>query len=221
MSAADAKTDDAPVVVLTPSVGEAAAEWVSVETLKPWAGNPRKNQKAVSTVAASIERFGFGAPLLARRETGEIIAGHTRLKAAIKLGWPTVPVRYLDLDERRARLLALADNKTGEIAEWDHEALDALLAEFHDDGVDLLTGTGFVESDYALPDLEGPAVHAGGGDERAFTFTVDAEAGDVVDQVFARLHEEHPKDSDAELFMRLVRGEYAIGDAPAPPPEDA
>lgn len=102
-----------------------AAEYVAVASLRPWAKNPRKNDPAVKAVADSIKRFGFGAPLIARRENGEIIAGHTRLKAAIKLGLTEVPVRYLDLSEAEAHALALADNKVGELAEWD----DAVLAE--------------------------------------------------------------------------------------------
>ena len=113
---------------------EAAAEYVTIEVLRPWVRNPRRNDHAVKNVADSIRRFGFGSPLLARRETGEIIAGHTRLKAAILLKMDTVPVRYMDLDEAEAHALALADNKLGELAEWDP---DGLLAELRA-GTDLL-----------------------------------------------------------------------------------
>src|SRR5579871_4190904 len=108
---------------------EAAAEWIPVGELVPWLGNPRRNDAAVKQVADSIKRFGFGAPLLARKANGELIAGHTRLKAALLLGIPRVPVRYLDLDPADAHLLALADNKLGEIAEWDDEKLAAILIE--------------------------------------------------------------------------------------------
>jgi hypothetical protein len=107
------------------AVPKTAAVFVDVKALTPWAKNPRKNDPAVKAVADSIKRFGFGAPLLARQANGEIIAGHTRLKAAIKLGLTEVPVRYLDLTESEAHALALADNKVGELAEWD----DAVLAE--------------------------------------------------------------------------------------------
>ncbi len=107
------------------SAPKTAAVFVDVKALTPWAKNPRKNDPAVKAVADSIKRFGFGAPLLARQANGEIIAGHTRLKAAIKLGLTEVPVRYLDLTESEAHALALADNKVGELAEWD----DAVLAE--------------------------------------------------------------------------------------------
>lgn len=109
---------------------EAAAVWVDVESLTPWVENPRRNDDAVDAIARSIQNFGWGAPLLARKANGELIAGHTRLKAALKLGMAQVPVRYLDLDPAQAHLLALADNKLNEIAEWDDEALAKLLNDF-------------------------------------------------------------------------------------------
>lgn len=122
-------------------MSEPAAVWVPIKELRPWVKNPRKNDGAVVKCANSIIRFGFGAPLLARKANGEIIAGHTRLKASLTLrkrwaeeedddrdkwhqeaiaiarGGP-LPVRYRDLSEREAHLLALADNKIGELAEW-------------------------------------------------------------------------------------------------------
>ena len=64
---------------------EVAAVWVDVSTLKPWPQNPRKGQP-VAEVANLIERYGFAAPIVARKVGRQIIAGHTRLKAAQKLG---------------------------------------------------------------------------------------------------------------------------------------
>ena len=115
--------------VAAPTERKSAAEWVPVRELRPWVRNPRKNDKAVKKIAKSIQDFGFGAPLIARRENGEVIGGHTRLKAAIFLGLEEVPVRYLDLDEKQAHQLALADNKLGELADWDEEGLQKLLGE--------------------------------------------------------------------------------------------
>lgn len=109
---------------------EVAAVWVDVDELMPWVKNPRKNDDAAKQVAKSIKRFGFGAPLLARKANGEVIAGHTRLKAAKMLGLKTVPVRYLDLDPAEAHLLALADNKLGEKAAWDSSMVAEILSEY-------------------------------------------------------------------------------------------
>jgi site-specific DNA-methyltransferase (adenine-specific) len=111
--------------------GEAAAVWVELDKLTPWGRNPRVNDgKPVEAVMESIRRFGFGAPILARLADGEVIAGHTRLKAAHALGLTKVPVRYLDLDPADAHLLALADNRIGEFAEWDDSALLELIAGY-------------------------------------------------------------------------------------------
>lgn len=117
---------------------EPAAIMVPVASLVPWPGNPRHNDGApVEAVVDSIRRFGFGAPVLARRETGEIIAGHTRVKAAQALGMTEVPVRYMDLDENEAHALAIADNRVGELATWDDEGLASVLTELRDAGTEI------------------------------------------------------------------------------------
>jgi hypothetical protein len=125
---------------------EPAAEWILIDDLTPWEQNPRHNEAAVDDVAKSIKRFGFGAPILARLQDHVVIAGHTRLKAAQKLGLDKVPVRFLDLDPAMARALALADNKLGEIAEWDDEALAAVLRDLEEQQVDF-DGLGFSEEE--------------------------------------------------------------------------
>ena len=123
-----------------------AAEWVAIDTLAPWDKNPRRNDEAAKEVAKSIQRFGFGAPILARAADRVVIAGHTRLKAAALLGLDKVPVRFLDLDPAEARALALADNKLGELAEWDAEVLGDVLRELEADGA-VLDGLGFSEEE--------------------------------------------------------------------------
>lgn len=100
--------------------------------LRPYANNPRVNDGAVPAVAASIREFGFLVPIVATPD-GTILAGHTRLKAAHSLGLAEVPVLVArDLDDAKARAFRLADNKTGELAEWDLKALDEELAALGD-----------------------------------------------------------------------------------------
>ena len=124
---------------------EVAAVWVDLNMLTEWADNPRKNQP-VEEVARSIERFGFAAPIIARNN-GEIVAGHTRFKAArdiLKLD--RVPVRYMDLDPADARLLALADNKIAELALWDDEKLFDVIKKLREEQQDL-SGLGWSDDD--------------------------------------------------------------------------
>ena len=103
-------------------------ETVSISKIKPYERNPRRNDAAVDAVAASIREFGFQQPIVCDMD-GVVIAGHTRLKAAKKLGLKTVPVVYADLPEDKVKAYRLADNKTGELAEWDMELLDLELGD--------------------------------------------------------------------------------------------
>lgn len=95
--------------------------------LKPWKSNPRNiTEDAVDRVAESIKRFGFGAPIVARKKNLEIIAGHTRWRAAKKLGLKSVPVRLMDIDEDDAHVLALADNRYTELTGWSADLVKQL-----------------------------------------------------------------------------------------------
>ena len=106
-----------------------ATEWVPIAGLVPWERNPRINDAAAVRLARTIEAHGWTTPLLVQAGTGRVIAGHTRLKAAALLGLDEVPIVRLDVDDRRATEIALADNRLGELAEWDDDGLAALLAE--------------------------------------------------------------------------------------------
>jgi len=101
-------------------------EQVSISKIKPYPNNPRVNDKAVDPVLASIKRFKFRGAIQVD-ENYVIINGHTRYKAAQKLGMKTVPVEVIsDLTDDEIRAYRLADNKTGEFADWD---MDKLLVE--------------------------------------------------------------------------------------------
>lgn len=100
--------------------------------LRPYARNPRKNDQAVDAVANSIREFGFKVPIVIDKN-GEIIAGHTRLKAAKKLKMKEIPCIVADdLTEEQIRAFRIADNKVGELADWDFEALNIELDEITD-----------------------------------------------------------------------------------------
>lgn len=94
-----------------------------ITSIKPYENNPRNNEAAVDAVANSIKEFGFRAPIIVDKD-GVIIAGHTRYKAAQKIGRKTVPVIVAeDMSPQQVKAYRLADNKTGEFAEWDENEL--------------------------------------------------------------------------------------------------
>lgn len=100
-----------------------------VSEVKPYEKNPRRNDGAVDAVAASIREFGFQQPLVVDKD-GVLIAGHTRLKAAKKLGLKEVPVVVADgLSPEQVKAYRLADNKTGQLSEWDFITLQEELNE--------------------------------------------------------------------------------------------
>jgi len=105
--------------------------------IRPYEANPRKNDAAVEAVAQSIREFGFRQPIVVDPE-GVIVIGHTRYKAAHKLGLEEVPVHVAEgLSETQVRALRLADNKTHELAEWDLELLPQELQALLDDAFDI------------------------------------------------------------------------------------
>jgi len=125
--------------------------------IKPYERNPRIiPQAAVDAVAKSIAAFGFRQPIVVDGH-GVILAGHTRYKAAQQLGLDEVPVVWqTDITEIQARGYRIADNKTGEIAAWDRDALDVEvreLAEIADADLDAL-GLAQWELDRILHDCD-------------------------------------------------------------------
>jgi len=112
-----------------------------VASIRPYPGNPRLNDAAVDAVAASLKEFGFRQPIVVDGE-GVIVVGHTRYKAALKLGLSEVPVHVAtDLSAVQAKAYRLADNRTASIAEWDDDKLVAELLALRDRDFDLdLTG---------------------------------------------------------------------------------
>lgn len=106
---------------------------LSLDEIHPYGKNPRKNDKAVDAVAESIRQYGFLVPLVISKEY-EIIAGHTRYKAAKKLGLAKVPCVIADeLTEEQIKAFRLVDNKVGELAEWDVDLLPLELADIAQD----------------------------------------------------------------------------------------
>jgi DNA modification methylase len=119
-----------------------------IDNIKPYDRNPRLNDQAVDAVAASLEQFGFRQPIVVDGDD-VIVAGHTRWKAAKKMGLTRVPVHVAgDLTAEQIRAYRIADNKTGELADWDLDILPIELSELKGAGVDLHM-LGFDDEDLA------------------------------------------------------------------------
>ena len=112
-----------------------------LERLIPCARNPRNNDSAIATVAASLKEFGWRQPIVVD-EAMVILAGHTRLEAARQLGLSSAPVHIArGLTPSQARAYRLMDNRASENAEWDEALLGLELGDPQGDGFDLaLTG---------------------------------------------------------------------------------
>lgn len=119
---------------------------VNIDTIKPYENNPRDNDGGVDAVANSIKEFGWQQPIVVDKDH-VIIAGHTRYKAAKKLGLKEVPLVVADkLTDEQVKAYRLADNKTGELTDWDDDLLsdelgDILDIDMSDFGFDLDLGS--------------------------------------------------------------------------------
>lgn len=102
-----------------------------IESVKPYERNPRRNTGAVDAVAESIKQFGWNQPIVVDKNN-VIIVGHTRLKAAKKLGLKEVPVLVAEnLNDEQVKKYRILDNKTNELSEWDFQLLQSEIADFN------------------------------------------------------------------------------------------
>lgn len=121
-------------------------EYVKIADLKEWNRNPRKNDRAAERLAKLIEKHGFINPVIATPD-GVIRAGHTRIKAAKKLGIDKVPVVFVRFEnEKDAMAYSIADNKSQSYSDWDFPLLRELLIELDESmNVEL---AGFSQEDF-------------------------------------------------------------------------
>lgn len=107
-------------------------ETVHIDDVIPYWRNPRQvTETGVAAVAASIERFGYQAPIIVDTNM-VVIAGHTRLSALRRLGWPEVDVIVSTMSDSQAKEYRLVDNRTSEYGEWDNSKVFLELREFAD-----------------------------------------------------------------------------------------
>ena len=119
---------------------------VPLADLCPDPANPRAHgEENLDAITASLRRFGQAEPLVVQKGTRRIVAGHGRLTAMKALGWTEADVVELEVDDLTATALAIALNRSAELAQWDDATLAKLLSELDVNGG--LDGVGFSDAD--------------------------------------------------------------------------
>ena len=127
--------------------------YLKTDELIPYENNPRNNDAAVEPVMNSIEEFGFKQPIIIDKDK-VIIAGHTRLRAAKRLGLDEVPcIMADDLTQEQVKAFRLADNKVAEFADWDVDLMNDELDGIF--GIDM-ESFGFIDKIFEEEDEENP-----------------------------------------------------------------
>lgn len=104
-------------------------EKMELDRIVPYENNPRRNERAISAVENSIKQFGYQNPIIVDKNN-IVIAGHSRLEAAKRLGIKVLPVIVADdLTSEQANAFRLADNRTASFSEWDERKLRDELAD--------------------------------------------------------------------------------------------
>ena len=122
---------------------------IGVDRLIPYVNNAKVHtEEQITRIASSIREFGFLSPVLIDKEFN-IIAGHGRVMASKKLGLEEIPCVFVEgLTDVQRKAYILADNRLGELADWDMDLVTSELEMLLDNDFDIdLTG-------FELPDDE-------------------------------------------------------------------
>lgn len=182
---------------MTENIHDLTTHIVDVKQIKLYPGNARKSD--IDDIATSIDENGFYTPLVVQKSTNYIIVGNHRYRAAVeRLGYTELPVVFLDVDDVRAKKIVLVDNKTSDDADYDKDALIALLESLDGD----LEGTGFDEDELAelLAEVDGD-----NDDDPA-----DSEHEEEYGEVFEIIVTLNDAAAQEELFERLNDEGYKV-----------
>lgn len=132
---------------------------VTLRDLVPYEKNAKIHGAGqIEKLKASIEEFGFLTPCLIDRDYN-IIAGHGRVMAAKELGMESVPCVFIEgLTEAQRRAYILADNRLGELGEWDMDLVFSELEELKDMDFDIeLTGFELPAEQTEVEEVDAPS----------------------------------------------------------------
>lgn len=177
---------------------------IPISDVYEYENNPRRNDDAVQAVTESIKQCGYCSPIIVD-ENHVILAGHTRYKAIIQLGWTEVQcVVVAGMTEEQKRKFRLLDNKTGELAEWDFELLAAELEEldFGDFDFDF---EAIDDIDYIDELIQSGVGSTKRNDKKWFSSTFTFDIADK--PAFDAFVSERGKDTLTRMICQIVRGE--------------
>jgi ParB-like chromosome segregation protein Spo0J len=121
-------------------------EWVPISSVTPDQNNARRHgKKNLDTVKSSLHRFGQQKPIVVDSQN-VVRCGNGTLAAALMLGWKNIAIVRSDLAGSEMAAFAIVDNRSAELAEWDHDVLVSGLGSIAEDGIDL-TELGFDAND--------------------------------------------------------------------------
>jgi DNA modification methylase len=132
-------TPTLPVSAIAPGLADLR---VPIESLHPYSRNPRRGN--LEAIKASLLAHGQYRPLVARKGSGEVLAGNHTLAAALELGWDSIAATFIEVDDEQAARIVLVDNRTADLGVYDDGELAALLQSLP--GLD---GTGWDENELA------------------------------------------------------------------------
>lgn len=127
-----------------------------VDEIKEWENNSRIHTKRnLDAIRTSLENFDQYKPIVVQKSSMRIIAGNGTYMAARSLGWKTIFCNIVDVDDSKAEALAIADNRTGLLSQWDEKQLTESLKNLRDSGDLNLTGFDTLELDKMLSFQDG------------------------------------------------------------------
>lgn len=169
---------------------------VPIDSVQPHPRNPRQGD--VGAVSQSLDTFGQTKPIVVQDGTGYVLAGNHTWRAAKALGWPSIAVVRVAMDDTKALAYAVADNRTQELGTTDSDVLASILTELAQAGE--LGGTGYDgdDVDSLLADLNGK------------TSTIGDAATDSVTEVWGVVIDLHSEQEQIELLTEMAGRGLAV-----------
>lgn len=179
----------------------------------------------VEAIKRSLAVNGWYGSVVVNKRTQHILAGNHRVMAARALGWESVPVTYVDVDEKQELRILMADNRTTRLGQDDDTKIADILSELatSDNGLD---GTGYSASDLdaLIGNIAGPEERIVGEispqgrkdwinqDVRSIVLYYAMERYEIVIKAFTDYMEMHDMADFAEVVEHLLGIEVIDGD---------